>query len=145
MSIELITESEFSKYVTKTYTGITREIAWYKSNTLDLVGVLLGHHEHRAVGRKLDLRRHRSVAAERLARVGNRGQRVAGHLEASDVRRREVIADVEHVHHAVRLGDAHRPQSARQDLELQGQVLQQRAHGWKLFVAAVLRQKCRTL
>ena len=28
---------------------------------------------------------------------------------------------------------------------LQGQVLQQRAHGWKLFVAAVLRQKCRTL
>lgn len=32
-----------------------------------------------------------------------------------------------------------------QDLELQGQVLQQRAHGWKLFVAAVLRQKCRTL
>ena len=41
MSIELITESEFSKYVNKTYTGITREIAWYKSNTLDLVGTLL--------------------------------------------------------------------------------------------------------
>lgn len=41
MSIELITESEFSKYVTKTGNGIAKETAWFKSTEVDLIGVLV--------------------------------------------------------------------------------------------------------
>ncbi len=40
LAIELITEDEFSEYVTKTLTGLTKEFAWYQSNTSDLIGTL---------------------------------------------------------------------------------------------------------
>ena len=72
MAIELITENEFSEYVIKTFTGITKEFAWYRSNTLDLVGVLVqdnidkdwgyvilakeedGNYRHQDVGASID-------------------------------------------------------------------------------------------
>lgn len=40
MAIQLITEDEFSNYVSKTLTGVTKEFAWYQSDTSDLIGTL---------------------------------------------------------------------------------------------------------
>lgn len=41
MSIVAITEEEFSKYVTKSPITPTKEYAWYKSTTLNVIGVLI--------------------------------------------------------------------------------------------------------
>ena len=41
MTIKLITEEEFSENVIRTFTGITKEYEWYKSDTLDLFGVVV--------------------------------------------------------------------------------------------------------
>lgn len=41
MTIKSITEEEFSENVIRTFNGITKEYEWYKSNTLDLFGVVV--------------------------------------------------------------------------------------------------------
>lgn len=40
MTIQSITESEFSKYVNKVALGVTKEVAWYKSDKSDLIGTV---------------------------------------------------------------------------------------------------------
>jgi len=41
MAINLISEEEFSENVIRTFTGITKEYEWYKSDTLDIFGVVV--------------------------------------------------------------------------------------------------------
>lgn len=41
MAIKSITEEEFSENVIRTFTGITKEYEWYKSDTLDIFGVVV--------------------------------------------------------------------------------------------------------
>lgn len=41
MAIKPISEEEFSENVIRNFTGITKEYSWYKSDSLDLVGVVV--------------------------------------------------------------------------------------------------------